>query len=34
MASRRSLSFAVATIVAVGLSVTVLAVKFGVPDQR
>jgi hypothetical protein len=33
MALRRSLRFAVATIVAIGLSVTVLAVKFGVPDD-
>jgi hypothetical protein len=33
MALRRSLRFAVATIVAVGLSATVLAVKYGVPDD-
>ena len=33
MALRRSLRLAVATIVAVGLSVTVLAVRFGVPDD-
>lgn len=33
MAVRRSLSFAIATTLAIGLSVTVLAVKYGVPDD-
>jgi hypothetical protein len=33
MAPRRSLSVAVTTLVAIGLSVTVLAVKYGVPDE-